>query len=265
MSKKSILNLPRRNFFKASAGLAGAFVATRGFAQICEVPTAEQPLGPFFPRPGTPLDIIQEDTSPTTPIYLANDSDLTQVKGRPGAASGQVVYVKGQVLNENCLPLPNATIIIWQASETGRYNHTGDAANESFIDPRTAEIIHRLHDPAFQYWGKATTNAKGEYLFKTIVPGFYPADLSSKWYRPPHIHFMVSATGYPQLVTQMYFHSPEINDNDWIQELNQQDLILQSSNVSAEERKNLVVSFERGLLPGDPQALTGIFNINMKR
>jgi protocatechuate 3,4-dioxygenase beta subunit len=102
--------------------------------------------------------------------------------------------------------------------------------NHDFHHPKTGEIIKRTMDHSFQYWGKILTNENGEYEFKTIVPGFYPADLQSGWYRPPHIHFMVSATGYPQLVTQLYFKSDKIDNNEWIQELNEKDPILQFTN-----------------------------------
>ena len=37
---------------------------------------------------------------------------------------------------------------------------------------------------------------------------------------------MISATGYPQLVTQMYFDGDKIANNDWIQELNTKDFLL---------------------------------------
>ena len=62
------------------------------------------------------------------------------------------------------------------------------------------------------------TNQKGEFHFKTVVPGFYPADLQGGWYRPPHIHFLISATGFPQFVTQLYFKGEKVAENGWIQE-----------------------------------------------
>ncbi|MCB0412370.1 MAG: hypothetical protein KDD22_07580 [Bdellovibrionales bacterium] len=248
---------------KFGLGVAGAFTASKGWTQVCGDNTGEQALGPFFPQPGTPIDPIREDESQQTPIYLANDWNLTKVMGRRGSASGQVVYVKGVVTDRACKPLEGATLIIWQASESGRYNHRGDMDNADFEDPRTGKIIHRTLDPYFQSWGQTKTNAQGEYFFKTIVPGFYPADLTSKWYRPPHIHFMVSALGHPQLVTQMYFRSPEIADNDFIQELNSKDFILQSKSLTENQREHLVVEFQTGSFNGESNLLVGEFNLQM--
>lgn len=263
MSMKT--NLSRRNFFKIGAGTVGTLAAAKTLAQVCKLNSAEQPLGPFFPRPNTPEMQVLEDTNPRTPLFLANDNDLTLVKGVRGQAQGQVVYVQGVVSNSDCKPIAGATVIIWQASESGRYNHQGDSANQDFVHPKTNEVIPRKLDRAFQYWGKAITDQNGKYQFKTIVPGFYPADLEAGWYRPPHIHFMVSATGYPQLVTQMYFSGQKIQNHDWIQELNKKDYLLQTQNISDEQRKKLVVEFvddPTGLIM---DGLIGNFDLTLTR
>tara|TARA_B100000749_G_scaffold280771_1_gene278518 strand:- start:110 stop:883 length:774 start_codon:yes stop_codon:yes gene_type:complete len=257
MNKK----LSRRNLFKASAGLAGTLLGGKALAQVCSSTTARQALGPFFPNEGTPEIPVKEDNSPGLPIHLANDNDLTFVRGIGGHAQGQTVIIKGTVTDEDCHPLSNARIVIWQASHTGKYNHLRDGTDTRFQHPETGQWIERELDPSFQFWGQSTSDANGEYAFKTIVPGFYPADLRNRWYRPPHIHFMISAMGFPQLVTQMYFKGEDINNNDFIQELNQKDYLLQDSSLSEEQRNNLVVEFT----PNPEGTLEGTFNITMKR
>lgn len=261
---KSKINsvVTRRNFFRLGAGTIGTIAASHSLAQMCGVKTGAQDLGPFFPRPGSPETVVAENPDPTVPVFLANDNDLTFVKGRTGKATGQVVNIKGQLTDEACKPLANATIIVWQASYAGRYNHKGDAANPDFIHPKTGETVKRLHDPEFQYWGQAQTDQNGEYSFKTIIPGFYPADLATAWYRPPHIHFLVSSTGLPQFVTQMYFKGDKVADNAWIQELNQRDLILQTPRLTDSERQKLIVEFKEDLLSTE---LNGEFNIVMPK
>jgi protocatechuate 3,4-dioxygenase, beta subunit len=258
-------NLSRRNFFKIGAGTVGTLAATQTLAQVCKLNSASQPLGPFFPNQGTPELPVMEDASPATPLFLANDNDLTVVKGVSGVAQGQVVYVRGQVTNDDCQPLSGATVIIWQASESGRYNHLGDSGNHDFVHPETGEMLERKLDRSFQYWGKAVSDKNGEYEFKTIVPGFYPADLNAGWYRPPHIHFMISALGYPQLVTQMYFIGEKLKNNEWIQQLNQKDYLLQASSLSLQQRKNLLVEFSEDPTGQIKDGLLGRFNITMKK
>lgn len=272
-------SLSRRNLLKVGLASIGSVAVlpslVKAAGEACGLSTAPQPLGPFFPNEDTPFDPIRESPNPRDPLHLANDNDLTFVRGRSGTAKGQVIYLKGVVSNADCQPIPNATLIIWQASESGRYNHKGDSENHDFAHPVTRRIIKRTHDPSFQYWGKAITNEKGEYAFKTIIPGFYPADLNSGWYRPPHIHFLFSATGYPQLVTQTYFRGEQVNDNAWIQTLNSRDILLQDPRLTREERENLIIDFKpinnalSAISSSKGRALTdaleGTFNIQLKR
>ena len=261
------MKLQRRQFFKAGAGAAlGLAVSKSAIANNCKTTTQTptQPLGPFFPREQTPKIPVLEIQNPETPIYLANDSDLTWVKGLTGEASGQKSLILGRLTNKDCQPIPNATIIVWQASATGMYNHIGDSQNLDFWHPKRKELIKREHDPYFQYWGKAITDENGHYAFKTIVPGFYPANLGSRWYRPPHIHFMVSATGYPQHVTQMYFRGPKISENNFIQELNSKDLLLQNPGLNEEQKEALIVDFVENFENESP-LLQGEFNIQISR
>lgn len=253
--------LSRRGFFKTGAGAAGGLVVGGSAALAClKKPTASQPLGPFFPHQGTAPYVIKED--PQMPLHLANDNDLTFVKGREGRAQGQVVYVEGTLRNADCQTLPDATIIIWQAAASGRYNHRGDAGNADFTHPVTGETLHRTHDQYFQYWGQAVTDAGGNYTFKTIVPGFYPANLSSGWYRPPHIHFLIMATGLPQFVTQMYFRGEQIADNAFVQDLNRKDFLLQDSRLTTAQRQALVVDFVAS--DEKPDGLVGKFDITLR-
>lgn len=252
----------RRSLVKSSLGVAALLTASKSLAQVCGLTTGKQILGPFFPNASTPEFPIHEDDDLNLPLHLANDNDLTKVKGLNGTASGQVVIIVGKVTNFSCQPVVGATVIIWQATETGRYNHLGDSQNQAFPDPRTGKMIERLHDPHFQYWGKAVTDGKGEYRFKTIIPGFYPADLANGWYRPPHIHFKVLAEGHKEFVTQMYFNGDQIKDNDFYQELNAKDFALHDPKITEEQSKRLVVHFT----PIDPfgsEIQEGRFNIQL--
>lgn len=259
-------SLSRRSFFlKAGVSTLGLVAATHSLAQVCKTITGKQPLGPYFPKPGTPEVPIKENPDPGIPLHLANDNDLTFIKGQKGKAKGQVVYIRGKILDKKCQPIPHAMVVIWQASQSGRYNHLGDENNLDFTHPKTGQVIQRNIDPSFQYWGKTKTNSKGEYEFKTILPGFYPANIQEKWYRPPHIHFLISAKGYPQLVTQMYFKSKEFKENAWIQELNKKDILLQSKNITTIQREKLIVEFKKDPKKKIKDGLLGYFDIVLNK
>jgi len=194
----------RRNFLKYGTGTATLALflssAANALEAVCGL-TPPQTKGPFYPGE-TQFD---------------QDTDLTQMPGNKRRAEGQIIYVTGRVTDQNCVPLANANVEIWQACASGRYNNAKD--------PNPAPI-----DPNFKYWAETFTDAQGQYRFKTILPGAYPA--AEGWIRPPHIHFKVSKLGYKELITQMYFKGDVYNDRD---------LIL--LDIPEHERESVIVDF----------------------
>ena len=168
----------RRAFLKKS--LIGGVAVGISPSLLAGQPTPNETAGPFYPI--TP----QKD----------QDFDLTQIEGRSQAALGEVVHIKGRVIDTEGNPIEDATVDIWQANAAGRYNHPHDT-NPAPVDP------------SFQGWAIVQSGKNGEFKFKTIVPGPYP--VSEDWTRPPHIHFKVSKAGYDEVVTQMYFPDHELN------------------------------------------------------
>jgi protocatechuate 3,4-dioxygenase beta subunit len=223
--------------------MSGLFTHT-SLAALLTKPTPRQGLGPFFPDDGDEVDAIRENPDLNLPISQANDQDLTFVKGRKGTALGQVIYLRGQVLSAKTgQPVPNAILIMWSASASGRYNHTGDDGIYSFPHPKTGKMIRRTHDEHFQYWGKAVTNQQGEYWFKTIVPGFYPIDLKSGLYRPSHLHFKILPPKSPTFITQLYFRGDHIPNNALNQELLPNDVVILDAGLSPKEQECVIVDY----------------------
>lgn len=238
----------RRTLLKRGLGLVGltvgGLITARTLAESLAEITPRQALGPFFPDDGDEVDAIRENPAREIPISQANDQDLTFVKCRKGTARGQTIYLRGRVLNARSgQPTSDTEIIMWSASASGRYNHRGDDGMYSFPHPKTGEIIHRIHDEHFQYWGKATTNQQGEYWFKTIVPGFYPIDLRAGLYRPSHLHFKILAPGSFPFITQLYFRGEQIPNNALNQELLPRDVVILDAGLSAEEQERVIVDY----------------------
>lgn len=216
----------RRSFLKSIplAAAAGFFSSgtTKALAEACGLATPRETSGPFYP--GNPNFRVEYD--------------LTRLPGAPREALGQRVYLTGLVQDEQCRPVANANVELWQACASGKYMHNSD--------PNPA-----VPDPHFRYWSEAFTAADGKFAFKTIKPGAYPADVD--WDRPPHIHFRVSALGYNELVTQMYFKGDPLNDID---------LILKQH--PARERELLVVDF-RPKSGAEAGAIQGHFVITLRK
>jgi protocatechuate 3,4-dioxygenase beta subunit len=221
------MSISRRSFVRKIAGKigGGAMVGLASTsvvaADTCSfLTTPAQPEGPFYPLR------LPADTN----------ADLTTVIGNSKIAFGEIIIVKGVVTDENCNPVKGAIVEVWQACDSGRYNHPSDTS--------TAKL-----DPNFQYYAQIKTNSKGEYSYKTILPGKY--DANSTWTRPPHIHYKVSLRGYEELITQLYFKGEKLNDFD---------RILQSLNK--DEQSEVVIDFKAS---ATQKFRSGQFNIKLKK
>lgn len=200
----------RRQLLLASIGTAGVWAVSSAWGKTVEnlcLLTPPQTEGPYYP-PQAQIDAL-----------LDKDNDLTQVKGKPGRAIGQVIYILGQVRDSHCRPIEGALLEIWQASANGRYNHPRDRFNPAPLDPH------------FQYWGKTVTDQEGRYLFKTIIPGRYQA--GPGWIRPSHVHFTIHEPDHQELTTQMYFAGDPYHQKDYI-----------LNDVPPAERKRVIVELE---------------------
>jgi protocatechuate 3,4-dioxygenase beta subunit len=213
----------RRGMLTASlaimgAGLAGVTAIAYG-QQPSVRPTSEQILGPFYPV-RLPAD---------------QDADLTIIAGKDVRALGQVVYVSGRVINIRGEPVVGAELEIWQANAAGRYIHPSDQ-NPAPIDPN------------FEGYAKIRTGPDGNYGFKTVKPGAYPASPTST--RPPHIHFDVKGR-VNRLVTQMYFEGEALNDNDEILQ-------------RASRKEGLIARYGAPSGQQEPTALVVVWNIVLR-
>ena len=228
MAKDSPIS--RRSLLGAGAGAAAGLIAHKLGADVpsdpsCKEPTAAQTEGPYYPAHE------RED----------EDADLTQIKGRAGRAKGEVIYVRGRVLDEDCRPVEGALVEIWQANAAGRYDHERDAGNPRPLDPN------------FQSWAEVLTDKDGNFRFKTIKPGSYPAD-DSGWIRPSHIHFKVGRRGYHELVSQMYFEGDPLNEKDRI-----------LAALSAEDQKRVTVAFKAATPDLEAGSMVGEFDITLRK
>lgn len=89
--------------------------------------------------------------------------------------TGTPLLVSGKIVNTDGEALSNATVEVFHTDNSGNYDMQG-----------------------FHFRGQVAARSGGEYNFETIVPGQYGG-------RPRHIHYVVSAPGHRQLVTQLYF------------------------------------------------------------
>jgi protocatechuate 3,4-dioxygenase, beta subunit len=147
--------------------------------------TPPQILGPFYPVSAR----ADPDTGP------AHSGDIGT------AAQGELIEVRGRVLDRFGKPVSKARIDIWQANAAGKYRHPSDS-NPAPLDRN------------FHGFARLVTDACGRYHFRTIKPGGYPTAEGEM--RPPHIHLDVEGR-FDRLVTQLYFAGEPDNQTDrWL-------------------------------------------------
>ena len=143
-------------------------------------------LGPFY-----------REASPTMPAG-------SQIARNANPETEIVLY--GYVSDVNGKPLSGATVSLWQTSASGLYDIQED--------PR-----------AIDYRGVFATDAKGLFVLRTVKPLGYSIPMDGPvgamvkaqkrhGMRPAHIHFLVGAPGYRELVTALYLRDdPHLADD----------------------------------------------------
>jgi protocatechuate 3,4-dioxygenase, beta subunit len=158
--------------------------------------TPAQTEGPFYP------DELPAD----------HDGDLL-AHGNLRYAQGLATTLTGTVSDAQGRALRGAVVDIWQCDHQGRYRH-----------PRDGNRI----DPAFQGFGRVSTDEQGRYRFRTIRPTPYTG-------RTPHIHVKVALGGRVLLTTQLYVQGEADNARDGLYR-----------GLSQAERSALTVPFVQG-------------------
>ena len=178
--------LTRRQLHRRAATLAGAAATLTSGTALAAALTPAQTPGPFYPKN----------------LPAETDVDLTLLEGHTERAAGDVILVRGRILNRDGEPLANARVDIWQTNHYGRYDHPDDR-NPAPLDPN------------FQGFGVCETDSDGRYGFRTIRPAPYPLDaMNAIGMRPRHIHFKVSHRDAEELTTQMYFAGDPLIEDD---------------------------------------------------
>jgi hydroxyquinol 1,2-dioxygenase len=149
---------------------------------------------------------------------------------REGATlKGEDVWVCGRVTSVEGKPIAGATLDIWQAKADGIY------------DLQT--------DGEFELRGRVKANAKGEYAFKSYKPKFYsiPVDgpvgelvrkTGNNHMRPAHMHAIVSAPGYQQVITHVFVEGDPYLDSDAVFAV-KDSLVARYGKLGAAEAKKL--------------------------
>ncbi|MEP2532190.1 dioxygenase [Shimia sp.] len=143
------------------------------------------------------------------PFHVSNPPPLDVGGDMKRDFEGEVLVVEGTIRDLEGNPIPGAQIDIWQTAPNGMY---------SSQDPD--QDIHSFH-------GLMTADENGRYAFTTVRPVEYtvPDDgpvgdilraAGRHPWRPSHLHYIVSADGFRNLVTEVFPDDDPYLDQDTV-------------------------------------------------
>jgi hydroxyquinol 1,2-dioxygenase len=141
------------------------------------------------------------------PFFVAGAPEFANGADLGAGAPGRPCLMRGRVLSTDGSPLAAAIVDVWQADENGFY----DVQYEDLEAPRAR--------------GRLRTGRDGRFWFWSVLPDAYPipqdgpvGDLlraaGRSPMRPAHVHFMVTAPGFRQLITHVFAAGDPHLDSD---------------------------------------------------
>lgn len=146
------------------------------------------------------------DTSLLGPFYRESTPQLARGAHIARKADGPEAALWGRVTDVQGRPLAHATVSVWQTSAQGLYDVQHEGA-------------------PIDYRGVFETDGEGRYWLRTVLPIGYSIPMDGPvgalaraqarhGMRPAHIHFLVGAPGYRELITALYLKGdPHLADD----------------------------------------------------
>jgi protocatechuate 3,4-dioxygenase beta subunit len=164
----------RRDFFHLCLG-GGLLAASYPLARVLSQVRS--------PRPSQQQQAHRPTPDNTLGPYYRTGAPRTERLEVPGGSSTPLL-VAGLIINTDGAALPNSKLEVFHADQFGDYDMAG-----------------------FRCRGEIPVGADGRYRYETVMPGQYGG-------RAQHIHYVITAPGHRQLVTQLYFETdPKFDGN----------------------------------------------------
>ena len=149
------------------------------------------------------------ETSLLGPFFREKAPEIALGGTLAHVSKGPEIVLYGQVTNAEGKPVPGAEVDVWQTNAEGLYDL--QANDPSVMDMR----------------GRLRCDAEGRFHFRTVRPIGYSIPMDGPvgelvrkqnrhGFRPAHIHILIAAPGYRELVTALYFADDEHVDSDTV-------------------------------------------------
>jgi hydroxyquinol 1,2-dioxygenase len=143
------------------------------------------------------------------PFYRADSRTMPLGASIVGKGKQPNTVIYGRVVNAAGDAVPDASVEIWQPDEEGWYDLQKN-------DPSDMDLRGRFY-----------TDSEGRFYLRTIAPTGYMIPMDGPvgdmiraqqrhGYRPAHIHFVIGAPGYREVVTALYLTGDPHLDSDTV-------------------------------------------------
>ena len=157
-------------------------------------------LNDKLPKGATPHTVLG-------PFYVDDSPELEPGGNMADGVEGEPCFISGQVRNLKGEPIGNATLDMWQADDEGIY--------EVQLSEKSGPYLRGIYH----------SGPDGRYLVKTIAPLGYAIPMDGpvgelvkktdiSYFRPAHIHFIMTAPGYQKIITHLFKRGTEYLEND---------------------------------------------------
>ncbi len=133
------------------------------------------------------------------PEVFETTNNLLRKAGEESLYCGEKIIVAGRLVDENCTPIADAKIYIWQVDCKGKYPY------KPLKDHIDDKLVNVKNLTTFTGNGTATTNNKGEFHFITIYPKAVE-NLAS------HINIRVEHRKLGMLQTRLMLKNHKVSD-----------------------------------------------------
>lgn len=142
------------------------------------------------------------------PFHVAGAPPLENGENICLDGKGEPCVVSGRTLDPDGAPIAGALLDVWQTNDEGFY-----------------DVQQPDAQPEMNLRGQFTTDANGEFWFRSVRPVSYPIPsdgpvgrmlkkMGRHPWRPAHIHFIVSAKGFAPVTTHLFVEGDQYLESD---------------------------------------------------
>jgi len=145
----------------------------------------------FYPNASNYCTATESTINDYEPNKFQVTNNLLRSAGLYPVYCGEKIVIMGKILDQNCVPVSDAKIYLWQVGCDGKYPYT------PLRNRVNKKMLNLNNGSSFTGSGTATTNNKGEFYFVTIYP---PSILKEK----SHVNIRIEHMNLGMLQTKLY-------------------------------------------------------------